>query len=137
MERRVRLDERGTSFAVSIAQAVLEAPEVLVGEARRREPRRFRLEDRRTWWISSSDPARRQVADETDAGQEEVRLERRDVGAVPDAGLEDAHERERADALAERAAGDAEPLRQLSLRRQPCAGLNSPELISSLSFAIA
>ena len=59
-----------------------------------------------------------EVADEADARQEQLRLERRHVRAVADARLENADERERARRLTQRAPRDAEPLRQLALRRQ-------------------
>jgi hypothetical protein len=61
--------------------------------------------------------AARQVADEADAGQQQVRLERRDVRPVTDARLEYADDRQRADGLAKRAARDAEPFGELVLAR--------------------
>ena len=123
VERRVRLDERrravspspsraGTPRAAAKSSSVSRGVASLVASGSR---------IRRTWWISSSEPARDEVADEADPGQEELGLERRDVRAVADARLEHADERERAHRLAQRAARDAEPLRQLPLRRQPRA----------------
>ena len=48
--------------------------------------------------------ARDEVADEAHAREQQLRLERRHVGAVTDARFEHADERERADGLAEGAA---------------------------------
>ena len=127
VEGGVRLDERrGVVGVLHPAEAVREPFEVLVGEPRSGEPRRLRLEQSADLVDLDQRADGHEIAHEADPGQQQLRLERRDVGAVADARLEDADQRERARRLTQRAPRDAEPLRQLPLRRQARARRELP-----------
>ena len=92
VELGVGVDEGlGGLGAVHLIEAVREAGEVLVGEARGREARRLGLEDPADLVQLEQRGAAEQVADEAEAGQQQLRLEARHVGAVADLRLEHAH----------------------------------------------
>ena len=107
---------------VHLREAALERGEVVLVEPRRRHLGRDRLEDPPHLVELEQRRARQQVADEAHAGQQQLGLEARHVGAVADARLEHADQRERAHGLAQRVAREAEPLREVLLVRQLRAG---------------
>ena len=84
-----------------------------------------------------SEPTDTEVAHEADPGQQQLRLERGDVRAVADTRFEDADQRS-ARVASRRELRETPNLCVSSRsvgRREPA--VNSPELISSLIFAIA
>ena len=137
MERGVSLDEGGRAVgAFHPSQAFLETQEILLAETWRREPGRLGLEKPPHLMDLEQRVGPREVADEADPGEQQVGLESGDVGAVADAGSS-TPTRASARRLPQRAARDAEPLGELALGRKARPAVNSPELISSLIFAIA
>ena len=83
-------------------EAVLEGGVVILGQARRRHAGRDGLEDAPHLVELEQGVARDEVADETHAGEEELGLEARHVGAVADSRLEHADQGQRPHRLAER-----------------------------------
>ena len=106
------------SAAFHLGEAGLERDEVVLVEPRRRHPGRDGLEDPSHLMELEQRRPREQVADETHAGEQELRLEARHVGAVTDARLEHADQRQRANGLAQRVAGEAEAPREVLLLRK-------------------
>ena len=106
------------SAASIAARQRSSAARSVVVEPRRGHLGRDRLEDPAHLMQLEQRRAGQQVADEAHARQQELGLEARHVGAVADARLEHADQRERAHRLAQRVAREAEALGEVLLVRE-------------------
>jgi hypothetical protein len=123
VKREVVLDELLDRLAGRrLLQQPAELGQLLLRDRQRGERRRRRLQDPPHLQQVEHAAVLVQVDHERDRVEQHVRRERRDVGAVALAHVEDPHQRQRAHGLAQRVAREPEPLGEVSLTRQPIAG---------------